>query len=327
MSSADNQLFGEGGEGESPCWVLLGPTAAGKTAVSLKLARQYPLEIVSVDSMQVYRGMDIGTAKPAPEDRAEVPHHMVDVVDPEQKFNVARFRERALGAMEQIRARGAVPLLLCGTPFYLKALLWGLFDGPGADEDIRRKLRDKADREGVEKLHDRLRRVDPESAEKIDRADYKRIERALEVYEITGEPISARQNEFDGPPEVGHVSVGIKWPRGVLYERIEERVEQMLESGLVEEVRRLRDRLGPQASQAVGYKEVISWLEGEVSFDEAVRRVKRNTRHLAKSQLNWFRKLPVDAWVEAKGAAGIEEIADRCAVWFKKIGGESLHVR
>lgn len=297
---------------EEPCWVILGPTASGKTAVSLRLGERHPLEVVSVDSMQVYKDMDIGTAKPAESERQRVPHHMIDVVDPEEEFNVARFREIALDAMERIRARGRLPLLLCGTPFYLKALLWGLFDGPGADEQIRERLRSEAHEHGSEHLHRRLAEVDPESAEKIDPNDLKRIERALEVYEITGEPISQRQNQFEGEPEVNHRSVGLKWPREELYARIERRVERMIEAGLLDEVRRLRDRLGPQASQAVGYKEVVSYLDGEISRDEAVRLIKRNTRHLAKSQMSWFRRFPVSEWIEVSSGWSDKRIAREC---------------
>jgi tRNA dimethylallyltransferase len=297
---------------EDACWVLLGPTASGKTEVSLELAQRHPVEIVSVDSMQVYRGMDIGTAKPTPEQMERVPHHMIDVVEPEERFNAARFRRMALEALEGVRQRGRRPLLLCGTPFYLKALLWGLFEGPGADEEIRARLRQEAEEHGSAHLHRRLAQVDPESAERIDPNDMKRIERALEVYELTGRPISERQDQFEGAPQISHVSVGLKREREELYERICRRVERMMEEGLVEEVRSLRGRLGPQAGQAVGYKEIVSYLEDEISLEEATRLIKRNTRHLAKSQISWFGRFPIHRWIEISGGGCAAEIAERC---------------
>jgi tRNA dimethylallyltransferase len=301
------------------CWVLLGPTASGKTAVSLDLAEKYPLEIVSVDSMQVYRDMDIGTAKPSEEQLRRVPHHMIDVVEPEEQFNVARYREMALEAMQGIRSRGRRPLLICGTPFYLKALLWGLFEGPGADEEVRRGLRREAEQHGTEHLHRRLAEVDPESADRIDPNDMKRIERALEVYELTGRPISQKQSQFEGEPEIDHVSVGLNWPREKLYERISRRVDRMMNRGLVEEVESLRGRLGPQASQAVGYKEIVSYLEGEIDLEEAVRLVKRNTRHLAKSQLSWFRRFPVREWIDISCECAMSQVTQRCEERFPQL--------
>lgn len=306
---------------EDPCWILLGPTAGGKTAVSLELAQRHPVEILSVDSMQVYRDMDIGTAKPSPEEMERVPHHMIDVVDPEEKFNAARFRRMALEAMEGIRQRGRRPLLLCGTPFYLKALLWGLFEGPGADEDIRARLRREAEEHGSAHLHRRLAEVDPESAERIDPNDMKRVERALEVYELTGRPISERQDQFEGAPEIDHVSVGLKREREELYERISRRVDRMMREGLVEEVRSLEARLGPQAGQAVGYKEIISYLEGEISLEEATRLIKRNTRHLAKSQMSWFGRFPIHRWIEISEGCSAVEIAERCENAFLQAKG------
>ncbi len=264
-----------------------------------------------MDSMQVYRGMDIGTAKPDRAALGEVPHHMIDVVEPEEDFSVARFCRMAADAIEEIRARGVRPLLVCGTPLYLKALLWGLFEGPGADPSIRQRLRQQAACYGPGRLHGILAQVDPIAADRIDPNDLKRIERALEVYELTGQPISARQAQFGGPPQIGHVAVGLRLPRPVLYERIERRVDRMMEAGLLEEVRRLRARLGPQARQAVGYGELVAHLEGRCSLQQAVESIKRNTRRLAKHQLAWFRHFPRVCWIDV--TAGLEESGDKCA--------------
>lgn len=308
----------------SPCWVLLGPTAAGKTELTCELGRRWPVEIVSVDSMQIYRGMDIGTAKPSSEQRREIPHHMIDVVDPEDEFDVSRFREMALGIMESIRKRDNIPLLVCGTPLYLKALLWGLFEGPGADSEVRERLRKEAELKGREHLHQRLAEVDPESGQRVDPNDLRRIVRALEVYELTGRPISQRQDQFDGPPDIEHISVGLEWPREMLYERINQRVDRMLEEGLVEEVQELQGRLGRQASQAVGYKELMAHFEGDISFEEAVRLIKRNSRHLAKQQLNWFQRFPVPRWVKRSHRQSGDECLEKVQNSFLNLARQDI---
>jgi len=305
--------------GAGTCLVLLGPTASGKTDVSLHLAERMPVEIVSVDSMQVYRGMDIGTAKPAPGVRRRVPHHMIDVVDPEESFSAARFRSMALEAMRGIWARGKLPLLVCGTPLYLKALLWGMFEGPPADPQIRRRLREEAARYGVAHLHARLARVDPDAARRIGPNDLKRIERALEVHELTGIPISRHQAQFNGPPRLGYLAVGLRLNRSALYNRIDRRVEQMMRRGLLGEVTALRDRLGPQASQAVGYKELLAHLRGQVALEGAVQLIKRNTRRLARHQATWFRHFPGVAWVEVAEDASPAQTARQCELGFYSV--------
>ncbi len=292
--------------------VLLGPTASGKTKISLLMAQRMGLEIVSVDSMQVYRGMDIGTAKVSKELRQSVPHHMIDIAEPDETFNAARFSAAAIDVIADIAARGRKPLLVCGTPFYLKALLWGMFDGPGAQPEIRHRLRTEAAEVGVNALHERLSKIDPKAADKINPNDYKRIERALEVYAVMGGPISERQETFNGPPRIDAKIIGLHWPRHIIHERIDERVENMLDNALVEEVKAIRHRLGPQARQAVGYKEIISYLDGEIGFEDAVELVKRNTRRLAKDQIGWFKKFPVENWVELHRRDSIWDAAKEC---------------
>jgi tRNA dimethylallyltransferase len=298
------------------CWVLVGPTASGKTAVALELARRHPIEIVSVDSMQVYRGMDIGTAKPSPEQRAAVPHHLIDVLEPEEGCNAGLFRRMANEAIGRIQARGRRPLLVGGTPLYLKALVWGLIDAPGSDPGLRARLTEEAERGGAEVLHLRLSHLDPVAAARIHPNDVHRLVRALEVRELTGRPISAGQDQFDGPVRLRHRMAGLRWPRPALYARIERRVDRMVADGLLEEVATLRGRLGRQARQAVGYKELMAHLEGRIALPEAVRLIKRNTRRLAKHQLTWWRHFPQTHWVDAHVCSELSELADRCAAVF-----------
>ena len=301
------------------CWVLLGPTASGKTELSVQLARTHPVEIVSIDSMQIYRGMDIGTAKPPRGMLEQAPHHMIDVVEPVERFSVGRFRQMACAAIDGIRSRGNRPLLVCGTPLYLKALLWGLFEGPEAHPEIRRRLRRQASRHGPQYLHRQLAEVDPAAAERIDPADLKRVERALEVYQITGRPISERQDQFTGPPLMGYVAVGLRWPRWRLYKRIEQRVDQMMQDGLLDEARALKGGLGPQARQAVGYRELLAHLDGKPDLPQAVELIKRRTRRVAKGQITWFRHFPGVQWIDLPVTPSEGGLAESCESAFSSL--------
>lgn len=299
-------------EGQT-CWALVGPTASGKSAVALELGRIHDLEIVSVDSMQVYRGMDIGTAKPTDEERAAAPHHMIDVLDPDESCNVARFCRMAMDCIRDIWVRGRRPLLVGGSAMYLKGLLWGLMEAPPRDPDLRRRLREEYDKRGADAIHARLARLDPEAAEKIHPNDVQRLVRALEVCRLTGEPFSEGQDQFEGEPRLDHSMVGLRRPRAELYERINRRVDRMMEEGLLEEVRRLRPRLGPQARQAVGYKELMDFMDGAFDRDEAVRRIKRNTRRYAKHQMTWFRHFPRLRWLDVGASETAAQVGARCA--------------
>jgi tRNA dimethylallyltransferase len=279
--------------------VILGPTAVGKTAVALEAAKLLKGEIVSCDSMQIYRGMDIGTAKPSPGELEEIPHHLIDIVGPEEKYDVARFLREAEAAVETIRSKGVRPIVVGGTPMYLKAFLFGIFDGPEADPAIRERLRSEAEETGTEKLWDRLREVDPQAADRIHPNDLRRIVRALEVYEKAGVPISSLQKEWEreNPPREATL-VGLSRPRDILYDRVDARVDAMFAAGLVEEVGKLRGRLGPTASRALGYREVLDHLDGKMTLEDAVLAVKNNTHNFVRKQMTWYRSLESVDWVE-----------------------------
>ena len=272
---------------------LTGPTAAGKTAVGVELARRLGAEVVALDSMTLYRGMDIGTAKPTAEEMGGVPHHLIDVLDPWEAASVADYRARALGVLADLEARGTRALFVGGTALYLKAMLRGLFDGPAADPALRRDLEAEADRLGAAALHDRLARVDPPTATRLHPNDRRRIVRALEVHAATGRPLSAFQVEHDRPAAGARV-VALERPREELRGRIDRRVERMFADGFVEEVRALQAGprpLGPVPAQGVGYREVIDLLAGRATLAGTVTLVQARTRQFAKRQSTWFRGL------------------------------------
>ncbi len=276
-------------------WILTGPTASGKTEVGLALAELLEAEILSMDSMAVYRGMDIGTAKPTPEQRQRVRHHLIDLIEPHQEFSLAQYLTAAHRAAADIRARGRTVLFVGGTPLYLKALLRGIFQGPPADREFRRQLYEQAQRFGHEHLHRRLAQVDPASARRLHPHDLRRVIRALEVYEKTGIPISTWQRQFAQarPADQCRVFV-LDWPPAQLAERINRRVEAMFAAGFVEEVRRLRadpQGLGKTARQAVGYQEVLEYLDGVRDLRSTIALVQQRTRQFAKRQRTWFRSL------------------------------------
>lgn len=282
--------------------VITGQTASGKERVALRVAEQLAGEIISLDSMKVYRGMDIGTASPSAEARRHVRHHLVDVADPADRFSAAQWTERAGAALADISARGRVPIVSGGTILYLKALLYGLFEGPPADPAIRRRIRDEAARAGVPALHARLAEVDPRAADRIHPNDLRRIERALEVHEITGRAISEMQQQFGRlRPGLDPLLVGLRRTREDLRSRIDTRVDRMMAAGFEDEVRRLLARpggLSREAAQAVGYREMIDLLQGRTSRDEAVELVKKNTRTFARRQMTHLRSVEGLTWLD-----------------------------
>jgi tRNA dimethylallyltransferase len=299
------------------CWFLTGPTAAGKTSVGVELAGRLEAEIVSLDSMALYRGMDIGTAKPSAEQRRAVPHHLIDVIEPHQEYSLAQYVAAAHECIDRIEARGRAVLFVGGTPLYLKGLLRGIFQGPPADWAFRRSLEEEAKREGGDFLHRRLARVDPQAAARLHPNDVRRIIRAIEVFEKTGRPISELQTQFDRgrPAESCRVFV-LDWPREALYDRIDRRVGRMFAAGLVDEVEGLLARPEPlsrTAAQALGYGETIAYLRGERSLARTVELVRTHTRQFAKRQGTWFRSLPECRFLPMDGSADAAQLAGQIA--------------
>jgi tRNA dimethylallyltransferase len=304
----------------APDWlvVITGPTAVGKTDISIDVARQLEGEIVSCDSMQVYKYMDIGTAKPSVLERKAVPHHLIDVVAPDEDFNVARFQELAEAAISDITSRGRTPVLVGGTGLYIKAVVDGfLFPWEGASPKIRESLEEEAAQKGHDVLYARLEEVDPEAAKKIHPNDTRRIVRALEVHITTGRPISELWREGRRKKRARFdrlVMLGLVRERSELYERIDARCDKMIELGLVEETKELLDQGYSRtltSGQALGYKEVVRYLKGECSFEEAVELIKRDTRRYAKRQLTWFRADPRMEWLDV-GVFESKKEAARC---------------
>jgi tRNA dimethylallyltransferase len=332
------------------CWFLTGATAVGKTAVGIALAERIGAEIISMDSMAIYRGMDIGTAKPSTAERAAVPHHLIDIVDPSDEYSVAQYIDAAAATVADLRARGKEPLFVGGTPLYLKSLLRGLFEGPPADWQLRRDIEAELAHVGQQALYDRLAQVDPVAASHIHPHDTRRLIRALEVFRATGEPISHQQLQFDeGRPAHDCRVFVLRRKREELHARIEGRVEAMIDAGLVDEVRSLTTipplplgegrgegkspsattpspcprpkgegseashGLGRTARQAVGYREALAYLAGECNHAEMVARIKASTRRFAKRQGTWFRSLSECRFVDIAGDINAADLADRIA--------------
>jgi tRNA dimethylallyltransferase len=292
--------------------VIAGPTCVGKTQVSLKLADILKGEILSFDSRQVYRFMDIGTAKPSKEQRERIAHHLIDLVTPDERFSAADYAKKAREVVNQIIGRNKQPIAVGGSGLYLKALIEGFFQGPQADEDIRKKLKREAQELGEPHLFNRLREVDPQAAERIHPHDLVRIIRALEVYELTGRPISTWQRGGDYEPFPMHFAkIGLNLERDKLYQRINRRTDQMISAGLLQEVKRLKERgFTPQlkALRSVGYQELFDYLEGKFDLLSAIEKIKMNTRRYAKRQLTWFRKDEEVTWLDAEHDNLIGEI-------------------
>jgi tRNA dimethylallyltransferase len=299
--------------------VIVGPTAGGKSALAvgvcltLRDAGLPPGEVVTADSMQVYRGMDIGTAKPAPQERRGVPHHLIDVVEPEESFSVEQWLGLAERAIQDVRQRGGTPVVVGGSHFYIKALLEGLFEGPGADQAFRDGLASLS----LAELRQRLEAADPAAARKIHPNDTRRTIRALEVLHLTGTPMSEHQTQWDvGGVRPDALLVGLEWPTELINPRINARVRDMIARGLVDEARGLwaGGRLGPQSREALGYKQLIEHFEGRASLDESIEQIKIETRRFAKNQRTWLKRLratPGARWLqgaEANAAAILAEL-------------------
>ncbi len=291
------------GEKRLPMVVLTGPTAVGKTKLSIRLAKAIDGEIISADSMQVYKYMDIGSAKIRREEMEGVPHHLIDILEPWDEFNVVVFQKKCKECLARIYQRGHVPILTGGTGFYIQAILRDIdFTENEENTSIRRSLEELAKEKGAEYLHEMLKQVDEESAAAIHPNNIKRTIRALEYFRLTGEKIS-EHNEQERQKQEAYNSCYfvLNDDRARLYERIEKRIDEMLEEGLVEEVRGLKNRgcnRSMVSMQGLGYKEILSYLDGETTLEEAVYLLKRDTRHFAKRQLTWFRREPDVIWVD-----------------------------
>ena len=298
--------------------VLTGPTASGKSAVAMALAERLDADIISLDSIAVYRQMNIGTAKPTAEDRSRVPHHLIDVVDPDEMFSVACYLEMAHALLNDLDRRGRRAIIVGGTPMYLKGVLRGFDPGPPADWEFRQSVEDDLAQHGVDALRDRLRQVDPLAAHRISENDTRRMIRALEVARQTGIPLSHRQTQFDQPAAAaqGRAFV-LKIPRAQLHERINRRVDTMFDSGLIDEVRKLLEQFGPlsrTASQAVGYREVIDWLRNGGDLSQTKDDVAAHTRRLARRQETWFRSFSELTPIEMADGADPQTIANEIEV-------------
>lgn len=287
---------------KQPLIVLTGPTAVGKTSLSISLAKAVNGEIISADSMQVYKKMDIGSAKIRSEEMQGIPHYLVDVLEPEEEFHIVKFQQMAKKAMEDIYSRGKIPILVGGTGFYIQAVTKDIdFTEAQQENDYRKELEALAEEKGGEHLHEMLRKVDPVSADAIHAHNVKRVIRALEFYHQNGSPISAHneeQKQHESPYNLAYFVLNM--PRELLYERIDLRVDQMMNEGLLEEVSRLKEEgchRGMVSMQGLGYKEILAYLDGEYPLEEAVRVLKRDTRHFAKRQLTWFRREQEVTWV------------------------------
>ena len=286
-----------------PLLFLVGPTASGKSELALPLAEAIGAEVLALDSMTVYRGLDVGTAKPGAPERARVPHHLLDLAEPSERYDVQRYLRDARAALADIQARGRRGLFVGGTGFYLRALTHGLFEGPDPDPELRAALERRADEQGSEALHTELARRDPDAAARIHPNDRKRVVRALEVLEQTGRTLTdwqAQWRDAEGAERAGRARriLGLAPPRDLLDERIERRVERMLASGWIDEVARIRNAsgFGPTARAALGVPEILAHLSGELPRTELVPRITTRTRRFARSQLTWLRRYPDIEW-------------------------------
>lgn len=284
--------------------VICGPTASGKTALSIELAKKINGEIISSDSMQIYKYMDIGTAKPSKEEMQGIKHHLLDFVEPNQRYSVAEFKKDAESAIEEILAKGKTPIIVGGTGLYVDSLIYGIeYQDIELDEKYRQELEDRASKEGLEKLYEEAQKIDPQAMEKISENDKKRILRVLEIYKATGknkteQEIESRKNGVKYDYKV----FAINWDREALYERINKRVDMMIEQGLIQEVEQLLKKYNefPTAMQGLGYKEVVEYLQGITSKEEMIEKLKMETRRYAKRQITWFKKNKQTIWIGPK---------------------------
>lgn len=296
--------------------VIAGPTASGKTACAVELCRRIGGEVISADSMQIYRGMDILSARPTRDEMGEIAHHLLGFADPAEKFSAPKYRELARKKIDEIHARGHMPVLCGGTGLYINAVIRPMDFSEKCDENLRRELMDIAQQPGGRaRLHAMLAEIDPESAARLHENDVRRVTRAIEVYRLTG-VTQTRQMQLDAQREGDYdvAMFALEWPRDTLYDRIDRRVDRMLAAGLVSEVERLRadERAHPTALQAIGYKEIGAALDGAITMDEAVRLTKQASRNYAKKQMTWFRRDAHTIWISAEGKTPSQIAEEMC---------------
>jgi len=294
--------------------MIIGVTASGKGKLAFELAKTLDAEIISIDSMKVYRRMNIGTAKPPEEIRSQIPYHLIDVVEPGESFSVARFIGLAQTAISRIESKNKSVVAVGGTALYIKSLLFGLFEGPGADEQIRAELIKQAQAQGLPSLYEQLQKIDSEAAARISANDQRRIVRALEVYKLTGKPISSFQSQWNQSSTNDWTIIGLRREKTEESKRINARVKKMLDSGLVDEVKKLlaeQTPLSSQARQAIGYAEIIAHLSGKTTLDEATELIKKNSRKLAKAQRTWFKTFKNVHWLDLAENETIDNVVNR----------------
>ncbi len=306
--------------------LILGVTASGKGKLAFQLAENYGAEIISVDSMKVYRRMDIGTAKPPPDARRHIKHHLIDIREPGESFDVATFLRVVDKSATEIRARNKPVIAVGGTALYIKALLYGLFEGPGADPHIRKKIKNRIKKIGLKQLYQQLESIDPHACRTIHPNDSRRIIRALEVYELTGRPISSLQKQWPQSPGTTNRHqwkiIGLKRGKAEENKRINLRAKQMIEKGLVEEVKALLSEpkpLSKQAASAIGYAEVTHYLQNKMTLEDAVEQIKKNTRRLAKNQRTWFKTFTDTNWLNIEPDEKQEQVLKRTRLLIEKL--------
>jgi len=293
--------------------VILGPTGVGKTEVAIELAKRIRAEIISADSRQIYKEMDIGTAKPSLTVRQEVSHHLIDLILPDEVFDVANFKVRAEVIINEVQKKDKLPILAGGSGLYIQAVVDGLFAGPGADWKLRERLKKKEKREGAGTLHRELERVDPTAASRLHPHDQRRVIRALEVYHLSGKPISSYQTQFPSTL-VNTVMIGLERERESLFRLINERVDRMVAEGLIEEVKSLLSKGYSEdlpSLQGLGYQQIIGYLRGEYPEEEAIRLIKRDSRRFAKRQMSWFKRDKRILWIDTEEFSSFNDISDK----------------
>lgn len=310
-------------------WILTGPTASGKTGIGFSVAQRIEGEIISADSMLIYRGMDIGTAKPSSSMRERVSHHLIDIVNPWENYSVGKYVKDAEGVISDLGKREKNFIIVGGSPLYIKGIIDGIFSGPEADWSIREELKKLANEKGNSFVHGILQRIDPVTAQKLHPNDLRRIIRAIEVYKKTRKQISLLHRQYRrGKRRYNFKIICMTRGKEDLHRRIDDRVETMFKKGLVDEVKSLLGNshgLSRQARQALGYKEVIRHLEGECTLNEAKEMIKLNTRRFSKRQMTWFRSLPNVCWLEAKEGRGAKVISEKIILKFKKCSKEQTN--